>query len=385
MIFDVLVVGESSSAMLSAAILARKGFQVAWVVSPFHGVTPDGEVKNPVVPCLVWDLLPPKLVNEVLTRLGVPYKHLEKSERQEAGIQFVSPEFRTAPVNSPQTFKEEIRRIFNLKPGGLEKILSKSLEEEKEDLLSRLWPALFGKGVKQKTQPLAFLPLSEKIEPTALNLEGSENAALKRLFELIIYSQTYLSRGFFPKTLQRHFVQNFLRLNVFARGGLVSPERIVQEVFSMAGGTLFVEEGQALLEPHQQKGISLWLKDKEVVNGSVCLASVEPEAVSRMYEGGHIPKRWLSPQKDPDDSFGMASIAFTIPSGGLPGGMGERVVVYLGDASFPFTVEDLVFLSFDRGETGAEMAGVMTVFCEKTPPENEKNVWAKNLCPRNLK
>jgi len=382
MIFDALVIGESSAAMLSAAMLARKELQVAWVVSPFHGMNPDGEVKNPVVPCLAWDLLPSRLVNEVLTRLGVPYKHLEKSEREEAGIQFVCPEFRTVPVSSPLSFKEEIQRIFGLKSTALQKVLSRSLEDGKEDLLSRFWPALFGKGGKQKTPALSFLPLSEKIEPAPLTLEGGGNAALNRLFELIVYSQTYLSRGYFPKTLQGHFVQNFLQLNVFARGGLVSPERIVQEVFSMAGGTLFVEEEKARLEPHQQKGISLWLKDEEVVNGSVCLASVEPETISRMCEGAHIPKKWLSPQKDPEDSFGMASIAFTISPAGLPGGMGERVIVYLGDASSPFTVKDLMFLSFDRGKMGLEMTGVMTVFYKKAPPENEKSAWAKNQIKR---
>lgn len=150
----------------------------------------------------------------------------------------------------------------------------------------------------------------------------------------------------------------------------------------MAGGTLFVEEEKARLEPHQQKGISLWLKDEEVVNGSVCLASVEPETISRMYEGAHIPKRWLSPQKDPEDNFGMASVAFTVPPSGLPGGMEERVIVYLGDASSPFTAENLMFLSFNRGETGLEMAGVMTVFYKKAPPENEKSAWAKNQIKR---
>jgi len=382
MIFDVLIVGETTTAMLSAALLAKKGLQVAWVVSPFHGMNSEKKVVNPVVPDLVWELLPPKLVNEVMFRLGVPTKHLEKSERKEAGIQFVCPEFRTIPVNGLLSFRKEIQRIFGPKSAELEKILKPQVAEEREGFLYRYWPALFRETTRTKAQAFSFLTIPEGIESTPLKLERVRNAGLRRLFELIIYSQTYLSGEFFPKSLQEHFIQNFLNLNIFARGGLVSPDRIVQEVFRMAGGTLFVEEEKAFLESHQRKGISLWLKNEKVVNGSVCLVSVEPNVAHRMCEEAHIPKKWLTSEKDSAGSVKMASIVFTVPPLGIPAGMGEHVIIYLGDASSPFNVAELVFLSFNKGRPGVEMEGIMTVFYKEDPPENKQNTWAKNKLKR---
>ncbi len=115
MIFDVLVVGETPAAMTAAALLVRKGLKVAWVVPSLSG---EGrEVVRPKVPDIVWDLLPQPLVREMLERLGVPYKHLEKSERRGGGIQMVSPEFRTGALDGILEIRHELKRIFGLDPG----------------------------------------------------------------------------------------------------------------------------------------------------------------------------------------------------------------------------------------------------------------------------
>ena len=381
MIFDVLVVGETPAAMTAAALLVRKGLKVAWVVPSLSG---EGrEVVRPKVPDIVWDLLPQPLVREMLERLGVPYKHLEKSERRGGGIQMVSPEFRTGALDGILEIRHELKRIFGLDETDLARIFPE-IQPGGEEFLKKYWGQIFKRGGAKKTQPLSLLAPGESIAPSPFSVDGLRiEPSLRRFFELGIYSQSYVCQWVFPKSLVRHFLHNLGNLNLFAQGRLVSPEEIFKEVFQMGGGEIFAAGVETLLEPRREKGISLWLNKDEVVNGTVCLMAVSPEEAPELYENLHVPhRRWHMKEELEEMTYKIANILFSIDAKGIPGGMGENLTLYTGMATEPFTPLDLAFLTLEKTEESGTYEGHYTVFYEGELGEEELEGWTSEQIRR---
>ncbi len=381
MIFDVLVIGETPAAMSSAALLARKGLKVAWIlpVSKVGEESPHG-LK---VPDVMWDLLPQTLVRHILSRLGVPYKHLEKSEKRGSGLQLVAPEFRTGFLDGVGELRRELKRIFAVDSGDLEKIFPKQRVSD-EDFLQRYWGTVLKDDAKSKrTSRLSFLTGGESLSVRPFGVEGMRvGPELRRFFELVFYSQSYIYQWIFPTSLVRHFAGNLANLNIFAQGRLVSPERIFQEVFHMGEGVLFKAGRDAVLELHQEKGISLWLGKDEVVNGTLCLVTASPQEIPSLYEGIHLPRRWFGREKGEEGGYRLANILFSIDARGIPGGMGENLLLYLAPATEPFTPSDLACLSFERTGDPAEIEGHLSVFYEGEVPQDHLDVWAHEQIKR---
>jgi len=380
MIFDVLIVGETPAAMTAAALLIRKRLKVAWIApSLLEGVR---KVARPKIPGVVWDLQPQPLVREMLERLGVPYKHLEKSERRGGGIQMVNPEFRTGALDGILEIKHELKRIFGLEEADLARIFPE-VQAGGEGFLKKYWGQIFKGGTVKKTQPLSLLAPGESIAPSPFSVDGLRvEPSLRRFFELGIYSQSYVCQWVFPKSLVRHFLHNLGNLNLFAQGRLVSPEEIFKEVFQMGGGEIFPAGQEIFLEPHREKGISLWLNKDEVVNGTVCLTAVSPEEAPKLYENLHVShRRWHAKEEPEEMTYKMASILFSIDAKGIPGGMGENLTLYTGAATEPFTPLDLAFLTLEKtGETGV-YEGHYTVFYEELD-EGDLEGWAARQIQR---
>jgi len=382
MIFDVLVVGETPAAMMVAAMLVRKGLKVAWVVSPDHTSQAGERVINPKVPDIVWDLLPQHLIREILHRLGVPYKHLEKSEKKGSGIQIVCPEFRTVSIDGVKEFRSELKRVFGLNDPEAGRILQAQGTDVGDEFLKKYWGSLIREAVQNQTRRLSFLRAGEVVAPGTLGLEGVRmEPALKRLLELAVYSQSYLYQWVFPRSLVRHFIGNLSRLNIFAQGRLVFPDLIVQEVFRMGGGEVFPAEKEMFIELHREMGVSLWVSKDEVVNGTVCLMSVSPKDAPEIFERLHVSKRWLGKDEGDEDAFRIANITFSIDAMGIPGGMGENLIIYTGKSTDPFIPGDLSFLSLERAESGA-YDGYFTVFYEGELGEDSLQGWAEQQLVR---
>ncbi len=381
MIFDALIVGETPAAMVAAALLVRKKLQVAWIVSPSHATQPDGGIGNPKVPDIVWDLLPRELVQNALERLGVPFKHIEKERKMGSGIQVVCPEFRTFSIDGPREFRRELKRIFALNDVEAEQIVGKEGEDVTETFLSRHWGSLFKKTPVGKKRTFPSLPRGVGIMPQRVNLEGlSLEPPLKRLIELISFSQSYVSQWVFPGSLVRHHIRNFTRLNIFAQGRLVSPDRILTEVFQMGGGEIFPGEADLHIEPRREKGISLWINADEVLNGTVCLLAVSPDEAPKLFEDlARHPRRIM--KEEMLESVNIAHILFETETTGLPGGMGENLILYLGRAKDPFMPEKLAFLSFEKMDTGT-LEGHYSVFYEGDFPKGDPLEWAAHQIQR---
>lgn len=379
MIFDALVVGESPSAMIAASLLTRKGLKVAWVVSLAH-VSQSGEgIGSPRVPDIVWDLLPRDLVRNLLQRLGVPYKHLEKEGG--AGIQIVSPEFRTASIDGVREFRRELKRIFALSGPELDKIVRLEVENHEDEFLNRYWRALFKGSSSIQKRSLSFFPGGEGIAPQHIDIEGMRlEPPLKRLIELTVFPQSYLGQWVFPRSLVKHFIGNFSRLNVFAQGRLVSPDKIFRRVFQMGGGEIFPGEEGVYLEPHREKGVSLWLNQEEVVNGTVCLVAVSPHEAPEMFERLHLPHRWFGREEAPE-GVRITNITFSMDVMGVPGGMGENLILYTGRATDPFVPEELSLLSLERIEP-TTVEGHYTAFYEGDFPDGDLQKWANRQIRR---
>lgn len=382
MIFDVLVVGETPAAMTVAALLVRKGLKVAWVVSPAN-VSEAGEgFVNPRVPALVWDLLPHHLIREVLDRLGVPYKHIEKGERKSSGIQIVSPGFRTALIDGIQEFRRELKRIFGMSDSEMDKILQRKRSDAEGEFLKRYWGPLFRGSLPKKSQPMAFLSIGEAIAYHPFVMEGIRmRPDLKRLFELAVYSQSYLCQWVFPRSLVRHFIGNLSQLNIFAQGRLVAPDRVLQEVFRMGGGEVFTAEKDIFIEPHNGKGVSIWLNEDEVVNGTFCLMAVSPEDAPQVFEGLNGSRRWFAKEGEDESSYKIANITFSIDAMGIPGGMGRDLILYNGRSKDPFSPLHLSFLSLE-GSDREGYEGNYTVFYNGELKTDDLNNWAERQANR---
>ncbi len=375
MIFDVLVVGETPAAMSSAALLARKGLKVAWVVSS------EEACWRSKAPDLIWDLLPQRLVQNILNRMGVPYKHLEKSESHGSGIQIVTPEFRTASLDGEDEFRRELKRVFDLGNLEIDKILPKHATEE-SDFLNRYWGGILRDDGVKKTFPLSLLNTGEAINLRPVGVEGIRlEPSLRRFIELVVYAQSYLFQWVFPNALVKHFIGNLARLNIFAQGRLVSPEKIFQEVFQMGGGEVFYAEEGMALEPHHEKGVSLWMGKDDVLNGTLCLVAVSPEEAPALFERIHIPKRWQV-KGGLEEAFKIAQIVFSIDAMGIPGGMGENLLLYTGTASEPFEPSQLACLSFEKYEMPGKIVGHYTVFHEGSIGEEGARDWGREQVNR---
>ncbi len=357
MIFDALVVGETPSAMFAAALLVRKGLKVAWVISPGYFLRSEGE-KNPKAPDVAWNLLPQTLVRSILQRLGVPFKHLEKEENTGVGIQIVSPEFRTSILDGVSEFRSELKRIFGLKELELDRIIKQELEDSAQEFLSKYWKLLPQVTPKGKRRSISLFSCGEGVRLHHLSIEGVHlEPGLRRLIELIAFSQSYLFQWVFPRSLVRHFLYNACHVNIFAQGSLVSPEEIFWEVFQMGGGKLFYTGKEVYLEAHRERGVSLWMGDEEVVNGTICLVAVSPDESPEMFERldfHHVLRELSEPVR-------LANITFTIDEMGIPGGMGENLILYTGKVKDPFDPEELAFLMLEASEAGT-FVGHYTVF-----------------------
>ncbi len=379
MIFDVLVVGETPAAMASAALLVRKGLKVAWVVPAPSDAGDEKSHANPKVPDVVWDLLPQPLVREVLERLGVPYRHLEKGEHRGGGIQIVTPEFRTCSLDGILEIRRELKRIFGLEDQDLDKIFPRVQAGGGEEFLKKYWGEAFKGATIKKSQALSLLGPGESISPSPFQIDGIRSEpALRRFFELGIYAQSYLCQWVFPRSLVRHFLHNLGYLNIFAQGRLVSPEEIFKEVFQMGDGEIFHAETGTFMEFHGEKGISLWLNEvEEVVNGSVCLVAASPEDAPDFFEKLHIPPRRWHAKRDPGETaYAMANIIFEIGPRGIPGGMGDNLILYTGEAEDPFSPLDLAFLTLEKtGESGSH-EGHLAVFYEGMVEASQVKEWA---------
>ncbi len=376
MIYDALVVGENPSAMVAAALLVRKKMKVAWIVSPDH-TGPSGEgMGGAKVPDLAWDLLPRKLVESLLQHLGIPFRHLEKDEKMGGGIQVVCPEFRTMSIDGPREFRRELKRIFALSDSEAGRLAGRETENVAGDFLSRYWGPLFKGTPVAKKRSFPLISTGERVAPQSLNLEGVPlTPSLKRLVELIAFSQSYLSRWVFPRPLVAHFIRNFARLNIFAQGRLISPDQIFREVFQLGGGEIFPGEAGIFLEPHREKGISLWLNSKEVLNGTVCLLAVSPDEAPGIYERlARSPRR--HGKEGATEATSVTHLVFTLHPRGVPGGMGENLILYTGSAMEPFSPEKLAFLSLERADDQT-IEGHYTVFHAGNPPGEDMGVWAE--------
>jgi hypothetical protein len=380
-IFDAIIVGETPAAMMVAALLVRKGLKVAWVVPSFGRDRKVG--KHPKVPDIVWDLLPQPLVREVLERLGVPYKHLEKSERQGGGIQMVAPEFRTASLDGIHEIRKELKRIFGLNNADLDKLFPRIQEGETDEFLKKHGGMALKRSGVRKAQSLSLLSPGESVAPSLFQIEGLRvEPALRRFFELAIYAQSYVCQWVFPKSLVKHFLYNMSHLNLFAQGRLVSPEEIFREVFQMGGGKIFPASKEIFLESHREKGVSFWIDKDEVVNGTVCLIAVSPDEAPEVFEQLHIShKRWRLREGE-EEAYGIATILFSIKSMGVPGGMGDNLMLYTGSATDAFTPPDLAYLTLEKAKEAGELDGYYTVFYEGDLEEGETDAWGQRQISR---
>ena len=374
--FDVLVVGEAPAAMVSATLLVRKGLKVAWVVSPAYLSEEGGRVASPVMPDITWDLLPRVLVQEILHRLGVPYRHLEKEDKQERGLQIVTPEFRTLPIDGLGELKRELKRLFPLGEGEINRVIQEEPEESSRIFLGRIWGPLSHRESKGFKRTFPLLPVGEGIGPHPISLEGVRlGPTLKRMLEITAFSQSYVNQWVFPQSLVRHFINNLCHLNIFAQGRLVSPDRIFREVFHMGGGELFPGEEGMRVEAHHEKGISLWVNPEEGLNGTVCLIAVSPVEAPEIFESLRVPHRGFEREEGGDIAW-MSNIVFTIDEAGIPGGMRDNLIVYLGKATDPFSPEHLVFLSLEKVDSG-KVEGHTTVFHRKEQGGEDTETWAR--------
>jgi len=381
MIFDVLVVGESPAAMISAALLVRKKLKVAWVVSPAYLSGDQGRVGSPVMPDVVWDLLPRVLVQEILHRLGVPYKHLEKEDKKGVGIQVVMPELRTFSLDGVEEFKSELKRLFALTEGEVNRIVQEEPEESAREFLGRIWGG-FSHGITAgRKHTLPHLPLGEGIAQHPLSLEGVRlEPKLKRLLEIAAFSQSYLSQWVFPRSLVRHFINNLCHLNLFAQGRLVSPDRIFREVYQMGGGEFFPGETDMRVETHREKGVSLWLNPGEIINGTVCLIAVSPSEAPGFFKDLHVSRRSVDREEGTGGAW-MSNIVFSIDAAGVPGGMGDNLILYTGGSAEPFQPRHLAFLSIESAES-EKAEGHYTVFSQEERGETDAEEWIRTQIQR---
>ncbi|GEM_PF-1781911 len=383
MMFDVLIVGETPTAMAAAALLVRKDLDVAWVVPSGSSFVEGGKGGGPKIPDVIWDLLPQVLVREILERLGVPYRHLEKGEHQGGGIQMVTPEFRTGSLDGIHEIRSELRRIFGLVDAELDKVFPPLPPGSAEEFIRKYGGGVFKGPGGKKANPLSLVS-GESIVPFPFQVEGLRvEPALRRFFELGVYSQTYLCQWAFPRSLVRHFLHNLGHLNIFAQGRLVSPEEIFREVFQMGRGEIFQAREEITLEPHREKGISFWANPDEVINGSVCLLSVSPADAPEFFERLPVSSKRLRAKGDTDDiPCRVADIRFSLDVDGLPGGMGENLILYTGDATEPFDPKDLAYMTLEKAEGSEVLEGVYTVFHEEAPEEPDLQAWASRHISR---
>ncbi len=247
-----------------------------------------------------------------------------------------------------------------------------------DEFLRKYGGALFKGGTGKKAVPLNLLS-GESVAPSPFHVgDLRTEPALRRFFELGVYAQSYLCQWVFPKSLVRHFLSNLAHLNVFARGRLVSPEAIFREVFQMKGGEILPAEGEIFLEPHREKGVSFWRTPEDVVNGTVCLLAVSPEDAPEFFERSHVSsKRWRTKEELEEVGYRIADILFTTDVGGIPGGMGENLMLYTGAATEPFTPSELAYLSWEKSEASGSREGHYTVFYEGDRTKDETKDWAK--------
>ncbi len=374
MIFDVLVVGETPAAMISAALLVRKKLKVAWVVSPAYLSGESERAGTLVTPDVTWDLLPRVLVREILHRLGVPYKHLEKEDQKGVGLQLVTPELRTFSLDGVEEFKSELKRLFDLAEGDVNRIVQEEPEESAREFLGRIWGGFHHGAAAGKKRTLPHLPMGEGIAPHPFSLEGVRlEPKLKRLLEMTAFSQSYLSQWVFPRSLMRHFINNLCHLNLFAQGRLVSPDRIFREVFHMGGGEFFPGDPDMRVEAHREKGVSLWLNPGEILNGTVCLIAVSPAEAPECFKDFHVSRRSFE-RGEGSDGVGMANIVFSMDATGIPGGMGDNLILYTGGAADPFHPLHLAFLSLESVES-ERIEGHYTVFSPDDPEKSDAKGW----------